>query len=450
MIFSLRPRIQRIALAGGIFFLLSTAHLFTPGQFIDGATYAAIARNLALDPGSAFTLFYSPSLYPNFIEHPPLHFWLQAFFFHVCGDHWWTEDVYGAIFWMITALGIDRLGRWSGLSKRALQWALILWTAIPIVAWTFGNNLLEITLSAFTVWSAATMIYGMRRGKYIYLPLGGLWIAAAFFTKGPVGLFPLAIPFFWHLTGNAPNSTWKRNVIDSLLVLLGLVIPLGLSLLYAPSAQYLEAYWQKQIIHSLTSVVTVESRWYLPANFMMQLILPAIIALGVRKFRPIAEGRRALSPRTLAFAFIALSAVLPMMISWKQRDFYAVPAYPFAAMALAFVLDGHKTAGKALHPRILWQWTIGLWLFGLALRSLPEVHTSRDFTLRKSIFQVAKMHRGETFHVSDSLYQDWNVHAQCARVGQIYLSEQKGDKDHDFWELHLVQDRVQVRKPYYR
>ena len=37
---NLKPRVQRIALAGGLFFILSTAHLFTPGQFMDGATYA--------------------------------------------------------------------------------------------------------------------------------------------------------------------------------------------------------------------------------------------------------------------------------------------------------------------------------------------------------------------------------------------------------------------------
>ena len=48
---NLKPRVQRIALAGGLFFILSTAHLFTPGQFMDGATYAAVSRNLAMGLG---------------------------------------------------------------------------------------------------------------------------------------------------------------------------------------------------------------------------------------------------------------------------------------------------------------------------------------------------------------------------------------------------------------
>jgi hypothetical protein len=134
-----------------------------------------------------------------------------------------------------------------------------------------------------------------------------------------------------------------------------------------------------------------------------------------------------LSPRSIAFAFIALSAVLPIMISLKQRDFYAVPAYPVAALALASFLDGHRKTGKTIHPRILWQWTLGLWALGFALRTLPEVHMSKDFTLRQSIYQAAKTHRGQTLYAADSLLQDWNLIAQCARVGEMYLKAETAD-----------------------
>ncbi len=417
----LNPRLQRIALASGLFFVLSTAHLLTPGQFMDGATYATISRNLSEGLGSTWDLFYTYTLYPHFVEHPPLHFWIQSLFFAVLGDHWWVEDVYGLVFWFLTALGIDRLGRWSGLSQRALQWALLLWTMVPLVTWSYGNNVLETTLGACVVWAGATSVYGMRRNQWVYAWLAGCWVAAGFMVKGPVALFPWALPFFWHATGNCPDSSPKRILIDSGGIIAGTLLPLGLLWLVPEARSYLEEYWAKQVLHSLDAVQTVESRWFLPANFALQLVVPLLVALGVRKFRPIAEGRKGISPRTVAFSLVTLSAVLPMMISLKQRDFYASPAYAFAALALAFLLDGHKTAGKAMRPRILWQWTLTLWALGVGLRSLPEVHRSRDFNLRQSIHQAAKTYRGSSVYVADSLISDWNLTAQCARVGEIYL-----------------------------
>lgn len=439
---NLKPRVQRIALAGGLFFILSTAHLFTPGQFMDGATYAAVSRNLAMGLGSAWDLFYTPGLYPHFVEHPPLHFWLQSLFFQGLGDQWWVEDVYGLLIWFLTALAIDRLGRWSGLSQRALQWALLLWTFIPVVTWSYGNNLLETTLSACLAWAAATSVYGMRRNQWIYSWLAGCWIAAGFLVKGPVALFPWALPFFWHITGNCPDSSLKRIVKDSSGIILGSLIPLGVLWALPASHDYLSAYWDKQIVQSLEYIQTVESRWFLPANFAMQLLVPTLFALGVRKFRPISEGRQVISPRTSAFFLLALSGVIPMMISLKQRDFYATPAYAFAALALAFLLDGHKTAGKSIHPRILWQWTLGLWAIGFALRTLPEVHMSRDFTLRQSIHQAANTHRGQTVFVNDSLLSDWNLIGQCARVGELYLASEALDSSFAGPILEFKEGRV--------
>jgi hypothetical protein len=52
---------------------------------------------------------------------------------------------------------------------------------------------------------------------------------------------------------------------------------------------------------------------------------------------------------------------------------------------------------------------------------------SKDFTLRQSIYQAAKTHRGQTLYAADSLLQDWNLIAQCARVGEMYLKAETAD-----------------------
>ncbi len=70
----------RVLLAASVFFILSTFELFTPGQFMDGATYASISRNLSQGIGSYWDLFYTPYLYPDFIEHPPSFFGFNLYF----------------------------------------------------------------------------------------------------------------------------------------------------------------------------------------------------------------------------------------------------------------------------------------------------------------------------------------------------------------------------------
>ena len=87
----------RVLLVASIFFILSTFELFIPGQFMDGATYASISRNLSQGIGSYWELFYTPYLYPNFIEHPPFFFWIQSLFFKIIGDKWYPEDIMGVL-----------------------------------------------------------------------------------------------------------------------------------------------------------------------------------------------------------------------------------------------------------------------------------------------------------------------------------------------------------------
>jgi len=87
---------------------------------------------------------------------------------------------------------------------------------------------------------------------------------------------------------------------------------------------------------------------------------------------------------------------------------------------------------------------LGLWALGFALRTLPEVHMSRDFTLRQSIHQAAKTHRGETLYVADSLLSDWNLIAQCARAGQMYLRAEPSDSSRKGPHLIYKEGRVFV------
>src|SRR5207247_6982650 len=76
------------------------------GMFLDGVTYASIARNLAQGRGRFWAPHYTDTIYPAFHEHPPLAFWLQSLWFQAFGDHWFVERAYSATAAALIALFI--------------------------------------------------------------------------------------------------------------------------------------------------------------------------------------------------------------------------------------------------------------------------------------------------------------------------------------------------------
>jgi len=81
------------------------------GMFVDGVTYASIARNLALGRGSFWSPSYTLTLYPQFHEHPPLGFWLQSWWFRLLGDHLFVERAYSIAVALATAVLIAAIWR---------------------------------------------------------------------------------------------------------------------------------------------------------------------------------------------------------------------------------------------------------------------------------------------------------------------------------------------------
>jgi 4-amino-4-deoxy-L-arabinose transferase-like glycosyltransferase len=334
----------------------------------------------------------------------------------------------GVLLWAITALGIEKIGKWSNLSNRGIQWALIFWAIIPIVCWSYGNNLLETLVSPLTVWSVAFASYGIQKKYQSLIFISGFFISLAFLTKGPVGLFPLSFPFFWHITSDS-NRKFRLIIIHSFQILLGTLIAISILLAFESSNAYLHAYWSKQVINSISKIATVDNRLYIVGSYLTQLILPFLIALTIHVFNKGSRWKGKTISKSLTFGLFSLSAVIPMIISLKQSDFYSVPAYPFAAISMAFWIEKElinlhdfRTQSK------LWVIIICL-ITGIGFRALPIVKNNRDFMLRESIEHLSRNYKGEIMKVDSVLFKNWNLHAQCARYGPIYLVEDKENSE---------------------
>ena len=87
-----------------VFAAATLPRLVQRGMFVDGVTYASIARNLSEGRGSFWSPSYTATIYPQFHEHPPFGFWLQSLWFRVLGDHLFVERAYALAAALGTAL----------------------------------------------------------------------------------------------------------------------------------------------------------------------------------------------------------------------------------------------------------------------------------------------------------------------------------------------------------
>jgi 4-amino-4-deoxy-L-arabinose transferase-like glycosyltransferase len=105
-----------------VFTVLLLPALVQQGMFLDGVSYACIARNMAIGLGDFSHPHYTTTLYPVCYEQPPLVYWLQSLFFRLLGDHFWVERLYAICMAVVAGIGIILNGRLvQGTSSERLR-----------------------------------------------------------------------------------------------------------------------------------------------------------------------------------------------------------------------------------------------------------------------------------------------------------------------------------------
>jgi len=316
-------------------------------MFQDGQWYAAISRNLADGDGT----WWKPisGWLPDhrgfdwFYGHPPLAIWMESLCFTLLGDSLYVERAYSLLLGIITALLIALAWRqiFKGTPLSAFAWLPVLfWILMPVTSWSIQNNVLENTMTVFILMAAIACIGAVRTSGFRSWPLliaSAILIFLATLAKGPVGLFPLAIPVLWSLA-----HRWHQWLLNGLrCVVLSVLVALGYLLLTVdPSArESLLVYWQEQVVFSIKNDSTVGSRFYLLYEWLLQNIIPALTA-GVMMLAGwrLKTERATIRRNYVAFFFLfAACGTLPLLISMKQRWFYLSPALPFAAIGFAVI-----------------------------------------------------------------------------------------------------------------
>ena len=227
---------------------LTVSRMWQRGMFLDGVTYAAIARNMAAGIGDFWAPSFSLTFYPRFAEHLPLALGLQALAFTLFGDHPAVERGYAIAVFLLNGLLIAAIAR--RLLPPAFDWVpLLLWMVPSVVTWSVVNNLLENTQAVFTSLACYAVLRtappASRRTSAGWAAIAATSIVAATLAKGPVGLFPIALPLLLPLAPRPARPAFPAVVWT---VFAGVLVAFAFALLvFEPSRQALQAFVESQL-----------------------------------------------------------------------------------------------------------------------------------------------------------------------------------------------------------
>lgn len=458
---TLRACISALALAYALAWFLP--RVTAKGLFSDGLVYTVIAHNLSQGIGSAWApvirnhhFLYHPE--PVFYDHPPLVFWIESMVYRLAGDH--TEWVYNSLVMLLVVLATGGLFRRMHPAQRLgpLAWSLPVLFLFLAPEWAKKSayNLLDMTMAVFTTASVYAILRGLagQRHHIAWYLAGGAGIVAAFLAKGPVGLFPLAVPFLYAIV-----FPGRLRVREALRVLgWTSLLPLAATaaiLAYMPAREFMSHYLKQQVMDSLSGQREAATSLVNHLGILVKIaeqvivILVVILVLRWRLVRPGTTKIAGFTRPAWLFLLIGLSASLPMVVSAKHHSFYLFPALIFFALSAASLVVAWIPV--AVREQRRQGYSVGVLLAGLAiaavffcfLRGERYYRTHAGF-LSVMDDLVAKVPDGSTVTTSpDILRNRDDVNGYLERYHDIILTTDPGASG---FYLALRNDPVPDRK----
>ena len=441
-----------------LFVALCAPTLFSDGMFLDGVTYAAISKNMAEGFGSFWAPYYSDGLFPDFHEHPPLALGLQAIFFKVFGDSIFVERLYSLATFFVTG-GLIMLiwKRIRGTFK--FGWLpLLLWFLVTDTVWACSNNMLENTMMIFTTLSCLWILKAPKKGG-VWLALAGISLFLGLLCKGFTCLYIWSVPFFLWVFQR--KESFGKMFLNSAILVAFAIIPLVFLLLINEKAlDLLLAYYKSQVVGSIKSVQTVNSRFTILLKFLMTA-LPSILLFGTVLIIGKKKGHleKLNSYQKLGFALLAItfSGILPIMVSLKQRGFYILTVYPFFALGSALILIPIIEQFKAWKETLIKVITGITIVLAITLSALNWGTLNRDNTLVEDCKLIIN-HIGEDQQITvcSEVRGRYNIVAYFARYGRVslMLPKNKTDDYYMIWknncfkksEKHLTKVKIPTKE----
>ncbi|MBP6455436.1 MAG: glycosyltransferase family 39 protein [Chitinophagaceae bacterium] len=308
--------------------------IFSEGMFLDGLMYADVSRNLADGDGSFWDMLYTHTKFDHFHEQPPFAFFLQSFFYSIIGDHIFVEHLYSFLFLLGWIFIFNKLCKFIFAEIEFAFFSIILLLIIPIIQWTFRNNVLEITMGFFSLCAVYFSIKGIEGKNKTFILLASLFLFLASFSKGIQALFPLVVPFFYFILHK--EYRLKYFIQDQLILLSFPILIYTSFYFYEPAYNSYYSYFQSRLVGTFAHKQNTTSfRGLTIRNIIEELLLPIILCVGF--FITSKNKKINFSKKSLLFLLIGLSASLPLMVTLEQRRFYISPSIPYFVLSIAIL-----------------------------------------------------------------------------------------------------------------
>jgi len=337
-----------------VVFGLTLPILVQEGMFQDAVLYSSVSHNMSQGFGTFWFPQYSTlnlEGIASFHEQPPLIFGTLALFYKVLGSSMYVERLYVLITLILHLYFISML--WKEIihalperikpnqTVKHLSWIpCLFWILIPICFWSFRGNMLENSMSLFTLGAVITIYINLKEERNIFWwILAGLLIFLASFSKGLPGLFPIGMPFIYWIIYR-PKSFGKVLLNTTVLLLIPASI-YYIFYLFPESRESLRIYVVERLLRRVSSMPTTSSRWETPWRLFQELIPILSILLLSYIFTHRTKRKANLSlykKEAIFFLLIGLSAILPLVLTMVQKGWYMVPGFPFLAIGLALLI----------------------------------------------------------------------------------------------------------------
>jgi 4-amino-4-deoxy-L-arabinose transferase-like glycosyltransferase len=423
------PELPFYVLAIGVYLIIVCQDILANGMFLDGLIYSTVSKNLANGIGTFWNPHFSATILQNFHEHPPLAFGIQSIIFNIFGESRFADRFYSLL--TVFAEGIILLKIWKSLGYKNGWIPLFIWLTTATVFWTSYNNLLENTLTVFTSLSVLFYLNYERNNKIYLILLSGISLALGFLTKGFVAFFPWTFPFLWCLLFS--HKKIGRIAADSAGLFFYTVAPLLLLVIFFPTAKAsLLEYINHQVIDSIKNSITVDSRMDIIKRLLNEIAPAAGLFILLQFLKLITKSGIAIgnenSRKALAFIFLGLTGVFPIMISMKQSGFYILPTYPFFSIGAAILMYSYidsfieridfKSRGFLFFKRTAYS----VFIVGILLSLWYSDGYSRDRDKIRDVYAVLSVvPEGSIININPVMYEDWSLHAYFARFKNVSL-----------------------------
>lgn len=425
------PAIECRCLAAAVFFATIVPRVAQRGMFLDGMTYAVIARNMASGIGTFWRPSFSSTTYSTFHEQPPLGIGLEALAFAALGDHLLVERLFSIAVFCGTALIV--VATWRQLLPSRYDWLpLFFWVLPSVVTWAVINNMLENTQALFTTLSIFCLLRASRTASAatcVWTCGAAAAVCAACLTKGPVGFFPLAVaPLLLLLPSDKrPSVKCVLRIWAGMLILTGALF--GALLVSQAARHSIAEFTTGHLVPVLEGKRGLPRKSaaiakHLTLGIWARMSALLLVLWSVRRKR---RGARRFEPASLFFFVSGLVASLPILVSPVIAGHYFVPAVPLFALAAGAACLPTMQAGAGTRSSRVGRFApmalaLSLTVLSVAILVLHGPMERRDTELISRLDAVESVIPvGRTIGACPSTATEWGLQAYLQRFFRVSL-----------------------------